>query len=280
MGPGGGFFSALDAVLESAGPFDTADVPTTAGATRVTSWGSASLPPLLLLPGYGATSGSWAGVAGRLAPFHRVHAVDLVGDVGRSVAEHPMRQPEDLHDWLDDVVSWSAADRGAGLVGHSYGAWLASSYVLARPGRVKTLTLVDPTDCFNRLSARYVLRALPVVLGPSPTRWHSFLNWETRGCSVDDDWAHLAGLATLLPARHVVRPRRPSPAEWRTSTTRTLVLLAEHSRAHNIKKIADVAGRYPQMTVEILFGASHHSVPAAQTDQISDAILRAGSHDL
>ncbi|MDH2416201.1 alpha/beta fold hydrolase [Nocardioides sp. CER19] len=267
------FFAALDALLDSTGlPTDVDDVPTGAGRTRVTSWGPETAPATVLLHGHGATSGSWAPLVPHLARTQRLHAIDLIGDAGRSQADRPPRRPEDLFGWLDDVVRWTGRSR-VGLVGHSYGAWLACSYALSRPEIVDRLVLVDPTNCFGSLSARYVLRALPFLLRPSPARWHSFLTWETAGTSVDRRWAEVAGLATSLPRARVVRPRRPTHDQLAGMSCPTLVLVADRGRAHDPAALARTAASYPAVTVAHLESASHHSIPAAQADQIAAAML-------
>ncbi|MFE0751582.1 alpha/beta fold hydrolase [Gordonia sp. NPDC058843] len=66
------------------------------GTTRVNIIGTAGTPPLILLPGGGATSMSWVNVVDRLARTRRVHALDLIGDVGRSRVSRPPQTTGDL----------------------------------------------------------------------------------------------------------------------------------------------------------------------------------------
>jgi len=267
------FLAALDAQLASTGlPAEITDVPTTAGRTRVTSWGPADAPAVVLLHGYGATSGSWVPLVPQLANSRRVHLVDLIGDAGHSEADRPLRRPEDLFRWLDDVLTWTGRP-SVGLVGHSYGGWLACSYALSRPQKVHHLSLVDPTNCFSGLATRYVLRALPVLLRPSPQRWKSFLHWEAAGARLDERWVEVSSLATLVPHAPIVRPRRPTPSELESLSCPTVVLIADRSKAHNPAAVARSAARYDAITVVHLADASHHSIPATQGDQVAAAIL-------
>ncbi|MFG2876867.1 alpha/beta fold hydrolase [Streptomyces sp. NPDC048337] len=103
------FRTAYDQVLEQRwpDPYEPVDLPTPCGITRVNSCGPADAPPLVLLPGGGATSTVWgACVAAGLARSHRVHAVDLVGDPGPGVPApgRPVRAVADLIGWLDAVL--------------------------------------------------------------------------------------------------------------------------------------------------------------------------------
>src|SRR5688500_12887777 len=65
-------------------PVEPADLAGRYGTTRVTSAGPAAAPSLVLLHGYGGTSGMWYPVVGSLAEEHRVRAVDIMGEPGRS----------------------------------------------------------------------------------------------------------------------------------------------------------------------------------------------------
>src|SRR5207253_1676045 len=82
---------------------------------------------------------------GDLARTHRVYAVDLINDAGRSVPDgRPVRSREDLMGWLDAVCTGLGLATTA-LCGHSYGGWIVLSYALHAPARISRLALLDPT---------------------------------------------------------------------------------------------------------------------------------------
>ncbi|WP_371675045.1 alpha/beta fold hydrolase [Streptomyces sp. NBC_01276] len=87
------FFAAYDALLARwpAGTTEI-DVPTPYGTTRVHAYGPADATPLLLLHGGGSTGTVWFANARALGARHRVLAVDILGDAGRSTAR-PHRDP-------------------------------------------------------------------------------------------------------------------------------------------------------------------------------------------
>ena len=59
-------------------------------------------------------------------------------------------------------------------------------------------------------------------------------------------------------------PRRPAAAALRGLTIPTLVLLAGRSKSHDIRRVGAAAHRLmPAITVSVLPGASHHSLPSA-----------------
>ena len=79
--------------------------------------------------------------------------------------------------WLDELLG-KLSDRPVHLAGFSYGGWVAMNQALRAPGRVASITLLDPAG-LTRLDARF---------------W-----W----------WLSIAGLATLTPM-----PLRRRLARW------------------------------------------------------------------
>lgn len=260
-----GFRRAYDKVM-AGWPADreAVMVPTPFGATHVNVCGPHDGPPLLLLPGGdGGTSASWSAQATDLARTHRVHAVDLIGRPGRSIpsADHPLRTVADLTAWLDallDGLGVGAVDLG----GHSYGGWIALHYALRAPARVRRLFLLDPTGCFAGFKAAYLMRALPMLLRPSPGRVRAFLEWETGGVPLDPDRLGLQEAAAGFPSVKPVTGPRPAPDALRTLDVPVLLLLAGNSRTHDSRRVAArAAGMLPRAEIDILPDASHHSLP-------------------
>jgi pimeloyl-ACP methyl ester carboxylesterase len=117
----------------------SADVPTSYGTTHLLICGEQAAPPVLLLPGAGATAAVWRDVAAGLSGSHRVIAADPIGQAGLSTpSDLPIKTASDLAGWLDQVLGSLAITRAA-LIGHSYGAWIAVRYALHAPDRVSRL---------------------------------------------------------------------------------------------------------------------------------------------
>ena len=179
----------------------------------------------------------------------------------------------DIMQWIDDLSAGLRLETFA-LCGHSYGAWLALSYALRSPSRVRALALLDPTSCFARYRTGYLLRSVPLLARPGAARAGAFLAWETAGVPVSPAWLRLAALAADVPSSGPVRVRRPSRARLRGLSVPALVILAEASKAHNIRRVAAAArASVPEVRVEVLAEASHHSIPAAQAGALSRLLL-------
>ncbi|MEV4458979.1 alpha/beta hydrolase [Microbispora sp. NPDC049633] len=270
-----GFLSAYDAVLAARWPASTepGTIPTPYGTTHVNSVGPADAPPVVLLHGGGTTSTVWFATATALGGAYRVHAIDTVGDAGRSVAGgRAIRTVDDQMAWLDAVLDGLGNSR-VSLCGHSYGAWSALHYAAHAPGRVRALVLADPTNCFTGFSPRYLLRALPMLLRPTVRRRRAFLDWETRGAALDETWLRLYDRAADFPAARPLTGPRPAPEMLRALRLPVLLLLAEHSRAHDAGRVAaSAAALLPRLETIVLPGATHHTLPLAAPPEMDARI--------
>jgi pimeloyl-ACP methyl ester carboxylesterase len=266
------FFGAYDRVLAKwPVPVEPVDVVSPYGVTRVNVAGPAGAPAVVLLAGGGATSTVWFGNVGPLARTHRVYAVDLIGDPGRSVHNgQPLKTVDDLVSWLDGVLVHCGLESAA-LAGHSYGGWIALSYALRRPERVSRLALVDPSSCFAGMSPGYLLHGVPVMLGHSGDRMRSLLRWETGGAALDPDWLDVVARGTGdFPSSTVVLPRRPTADQLRGLAIPTLVLVAQRSRSHNVARLMATAQRLlPDVRTAVLPGATHHTLPLHEPAELN-----------
>ncbi|MFJ1565233.1 alpha/beta fold hydrolase [Streptomyces erythrochromogenes] len=268
------FRAAYDEVLAGwPGPVEAVELPTPYGLTRVNSCGPADAPPLVLLPGGGATSAVWgACAAAGAARTHRVHAVDLVGEPGLSVPVpgRAPRTPGDLADWLDAVLDGLAPRGPVTLAGHSYGAWIAAHHAARRPARLGRLVLLDPTQVFAGLRPGYVLRALPVLVRPTPERIRSFLAWETHGAAPDPAWLRLQDETARFPTARPVTGPRPDLARLAEPDVRVDVLFAGRARCHDPGRAARAAREaLPGARVDVLPGVSHHALPLTAAAEIA-----------
>ena len=104
-----------------------------------------SLPPVLLLHGYGDTADAWRRVVPPLARRRRVIAID-VPPFGRS-GEPPPCYADDLigcyHDFFPALFDQLEIERAA-FVGHSLGGAMALTVALEDPALVDRLVLVAP----------------------------------------------------------------------------------------------------------------------------------------
>lgn len=267
------FEAAYDAALAALPvPVETLDVPGKHGTTRVYAAGPPAAPPLVLLSGDGATAMAWAGVLGAIAGRYRAYAVDTLGDVGRSTATGPLTEPGDMLAWLDELCT-ALEMPAATWCGHSYGGWLALAFALHAPHWVDRLMLLDPTQCFAGLARRYMLRAAPLMLSPNPARAAAFLDWELRSTAIDPAWRAVYEAGAGLRPTRLVLPSRPDAGLLATCAIPTLVLLGERSRAHHLGQVRAGAATMPRLTLDVLAGATHHSIPTGHVASITEWLV-------
>ncbi|MCZ4120966.1 alpha/beta fold hydrolase [Streptomyces sp. H39-S7] len=270
------FHAAYQAVLATWGvPVESLELRSPYGATRVNACGPPDGEPLVLLHGGGATAASWYANAAGLSRTRRLYAVDRIGEAGLSErGGRTIRTPADLFDWLDGTLDGLGVE-DVDLCGHSYGAWVALSYALRSPERVRRLVLLDPTHCFAGLKPGYLLHALPLLARPTARRARAFLAWETGGATFDDAWLRLYGRAAELPRGRIVTGRRPQGAGLRALQVPALALFAENSRTHDSRRAAAAARRtLRDATVDVVPGLSHHGVPMVEAEELNGRILR------
>ncbi|MFK4228090.1 alpha/beta fold hydrolase, partial [Streptomyces sp. NPDC019890] len=127
--------------------------------------------------------------------------------------------------------------------------------------------------CFAGYRPGYLLRALPVLLAPSPARVRSFLRWESRGAPLDPAWLRLQEpAASFKKARPVIGPR-PGAAALHALRTPVLILLAGRSRAHDTSRVAEVgAALLPHAEITVLPSVGHHGLQHQATVELNAEI--------
>jgi len=157
-------------------PTEEFDIHTATATTRVHAYRPhPGGEPVVLLSAFNAAS--WYPHAAALAKDGPVYGVDMPGEANPSVARALMTPPAACAAWLDELLG-KLSERPAHLVGFSYGGWVAMNQAIRSPGRVASVTLLDPAG-LTRLDARF---------------W-----W----------WLSISGLATLTPM-----PLRRRLARW------------------------------------------------------------------
>jgi pimeloyl-ACP methyl ester carboxylesterase len=135
-------------------PNEEFDLETATATTRVHAYRPhRDGTSVVLLSGAGFNASMWYPHVAALAENHPVYGVDMPGDPNPSVARAPMTAPESCAAWLDDLLS-QLSERPAHLVGASYGGWVAMNQALRAPGRVASITLLDPAG-LTKLDARF-----------------------------------------------------------------------------------------------------------------------------
>ncbi|KAG8455483.1 hypothetical protein GDO86_001605 [Hymenochirus boettgeri] len=144
--------------------------------TLTVSPGIQGKTPLVMVHGFGGGIGLWIQNLDSLSARRTLHAFDLLG-FGRSSRPNFPSDPEGAEEQFVTSIEQWRQEMGINnmiLLGHSLGGFLAASYSIKYPQRVKHLILVDPwgfptlpTDPNQIRSPPRWVKALAAVLGHS-----------------------------------------------------------------------------------------------------------------
>jgi pimeloyl-ACP methyl ester carboxylesterase len=268
------FLEAYDiAMRDWPQPWDGRDVETSYGTVHVFRYGPAEGAPIVLLHGSAGNSSNWYPQVAALGAHHPVYAIDTLDDPGRSVQRRPFTGEAANAAWLDETLAGLDLD-GVHLVGLSYGGWLALALALHRPGRLASVTLIDPGG-LQKVPLRFYANVLAGALATlAPKRMRPWLS------------RVLANHALVMPPQHLDpimivartwRSRRPAPLPLSDDQLRSLrlpvqVLIAGRSSLLRPKLALARAQLIPGVRAEIVPGAGH-GLPLEQPELVSQRIL-------
>jgi len=239
-------------------PHDEIKVKTSYGSTHINISGPENGHPLVLLHGAGLTSTVWFANIAELCARHRVYAVDVIADAGKSVADRLLMKRADYALWLSEVFDGLNIER-CNLLGHSFGGWLTLNMALAYPERLRKIILLAPAASFRPLGfiTKLILHLAEFKIHP-PAK--SMLQVAAaKGTVLEDTFIHHIEM--------VMRYCRPATSMFPTVYTDTelkqidlpaLLLIGAGEKIYNPQKAVERAQRWMlDLTAEIIPNAGH-----------------------
>jgi pimeloyl-ACP methyl ester carboxylesterase len=260
-------------------PYDSMDVKTSYGSTHINVSGPGDGNPLVLLHGAGLSSTAWfANIAG-LSAHHRVYAVDIIGDAGKSVADRIMEKRTDYAEWLREVFDGLNIE-SCDLLGHSYGGWLTLNMALAYPNRLRKIVLLAPaasiypmnflTNLGLHLTAFKLLR---------PSARSMFKMIASKGTVFEETFIHLMEMVTRYCVSAIMFPTKYADEELKQIDLPALLLIGAGEKIYNPKKAIARAQRWmPDLTAEIIPNVGH-TLNLEKPETINARILKFLSSD-
>ncbi|MER6048607.1 alpha/beta fold hydrolase [Streptomyces sp. NPDC001793] len=258
------YFAACDALYALGAPAAAEqDVETSFGTTHVYRYEPADpaarkRTPVVLVHGSGSCSAMWYPNTPALSAERPVYAVDTPGDPGRSVQRVPIHQPERAARWLDETLAALGLDH-VHLVGSSYGGWLTLNQAHRRPGRLASVTLLDPGG-LEKVGLRFFVwifislfaTSAPKALRPRLAAW------------LEQPVIIVTELRTMIrKGVRAFRVRRPSPlplSDDELATIRTPLYLVLGKRSllvHPKRQLERVPRLVPGARAEIVSETGH-----------------------
>jgi pimeloyl-ACP methyl ester carboxylesterase len=269
------YFTAYDRAMRLCPvPDAVLDVDTAHGTTRVYRFGQGDAPPLVLLPGMAATSACYADLLPALAATGPVYAVDTLGEPGRSVHRKPLGGVADRARCLDDVLG-ELGLASVHLAGGSAGGWHCVNQAIHAPGRIASISLLDPTTVTAPYSRAVIRLALLCAVVRTERMLRRFVVRASGEGALGRPEVEL-----VLSGVREYRPRVPFPAcppEDRLRALRlpVLAIFAGRSQVQDAALAARRLGAFvPHADVEVRPGLSHASpLPPRERDHFTARVL-------
>jgi len=265
---------------------DSRLVDTSFGRTHVRIGGPVDAPPLVLLPGGGATSMMWLPNIEALSEHYRTYAVDNIYNVGRSVYTRAIETPDDLVNWLDELFSALKLGDDINLMGLSYGGWLCSQYALRFSDRLNKVILLAPAATVLPFSQEFLKRGALTLL---PARhfikdlmyWllEDLVNKDEAGKKLVDTAIDDAVLARqCFKFKMLVQPTVLRDEELQSIKIPALFLVGENEKIYSaqeaVQRLHEVA---PQIETEIIPDCGH-DLTMVQAETVNKRILQFLKH--
>ena len=261
-------------------PSTTTTVPTTYGPTFVRMSGPEAGAPLVLLHGAGGSSLHWLPNIAALSKHYRTYAVDIVGDLGRSVHTRDLGSADDYAAWLDELLDALDLEHDINLVGLSYGGWISARYALHAPERLRKVVLLAPAGTVAPLPFSWIWRAILVAL-PHPFFTKRFLYWVLEDLSRTQEGRVLLDEAADAGYRamRARTPRQMAPPDvfsdqaLQSFAIPVLFVVGENEKlypaADAVARLSEVA---PTIETQIVPSAGH-DLTMVQADRVNRIIL-------
>ncbi|MFC3450483.1 alpha/beta fold hydrolase [Amycolatopsis speibonae] len=253
------FFATYDEILGKwPVPAEELDVETRFGPTRVRRCGPEDGAPIVLLSGGMGTSLSWYPHIAELAARHRIHAVDTIGEPGRSIQTAPVESTEDCAEWLAEVIDGVLAGTGhekVYLAGVSRGGWLALNLASRSTDRIAGLVTIEAAG-FGRIGRSFIWWSFREIF-----RW--FLpKWLLRlVASGDPEVRHTVRpllFGALKYKQHLPEMHLFSDDELRSIDVPARIVVAERSVIHDARAVAArLESLSPHIRVEVVPKTTH-----------------------
>jgi pimeloyl-ACP methyl ester carboxylesterase len=253
------------------------DVPTSFGTVRAYRFdGSGHLPPVLMLQGRNASTPVWRANLPGVLNGRTAYCVDLLGEAGLSVQDRPITGPDDQAQWLDETLAGLGLET-VHLMGVSIGGWTATNCAVRRPGRIASLTLLDPAMTFARIPVKTAVMSLGLFAPGVPEALRRYvLRWIAGGADADDSVPE-AALIAAGSSDFVLRSAMPklfTDDQLRSLDIPVLAFIAGRSVIHDARRAAARARNLlPNAKVEFWADASH-AINGECPDEIAEAAAR------
>jgi pimeloyl-ACP methyl ester carboxylesterase len=276
------YYAAYEAVMKQwPVPYEVLYIPTRFGETHVIVSGAREAPPVILLPPGGGHAPIWVRNVGSLSQFYRTYAVDIIGELNKSVPIRPIRSHREFMDWMTDLLD-GLQIKSMDLIGNSNGGFFALETALYLPERVKKVVLISPAATFMHMWAWWWHLLIPAhIIAPligSERIIRKAYDWLWQGFPLDECYANLRSISKVAGARYrpsinSAVPRVLKGEELRSIHTPVLLLIGDHEVIYRPTRVIRRATRLVSGLKAELVPNANHSAQYTAPDFVNAKIL-------
>jgi pimeloyl-ACP methyl ester carboxylesterase len=276
------FYRAYDAVVvQWPVPYEEPIIPTRFGETHVIASGPKEAPPLLLLPPGGTYAPIWVRNVGPLSQFFRVYAVDIIGEMNKSIPTRPILNHREFMEWMEDLFDGLQIER-ANLIGNSNGGFFVLETALYIPERVNKVVLISPAATFVPMWAFWLYVFIPSsfiapIIGSEQMAQRAY-DWLWQGFPAEDCFMNLKRISKIAgkgfrPSINRAVPRVFSDSELRRIKAPVLLLIGDHEKIYPPEVVIRRSTRLvPDLRAEMVPNANH-SAQYTAPDFVNEKVL-------
>jgi len=256
-------------------PYDELYIPTQFGDTHVIASGSKISLPLVLLHSAGSGAVQWYQNVGPLSQHYRTYAVDVIGEVNKSITTRVLNKRQEFVDWILELFDGLEIEK-ADMVGNSFGGFLAFNTALYAPERVRKVVLISPAATFIQMWPFYLHIAFPYKIGyalGSDRMILSGFKWIWANFPKDNRFTRYNELGKTcgFPSNNLPPPVY-TEEELRKIQTPLLLLIGDHEVLYKPERVIQRATRLvPGLRAEVIPDANHNAqvtAPAVVNEKI------------
>ncbi|WP_053977801.1 alpha/beta fold hydrolase [Mangrovimonas xylaniphaga] len=279
------YFEAYDKALKLWGTnYEELYVPTSFGMAHVIVSGPKNGEPIVLLHGMNASATSWYPNAKALSKNHRVFAIDLLIEPGKSDLMGEVKDIESIVSWYFEIFQKLQLEK-FNIIGASRGGWLSVKIALHEQTKIKKMILLSPAQTFKWIQPSTGLLAnIIYALSPEKKRLENVLESMSANVKkIDQTYIDQYFLGSQLDSinRFVVDMKPYSKEELHSLGMPILVLIGDDDLINNEKSLEVAKENIPNIDAEIIPNAGHF-LSIDQAEMVNTKILEfldSGSED-
>lgn len=251
------------------------DIKNTYGNTHILHYGKLNGPVLVLLHGMRSNSTIWIKAAEELSNYFNIYSIDIIGDLGKSLAQKDILSEDDYFDWLNSIFHELKIDNIT-LCGQSNGGFQAASYAKNINSKISKLILLAPAATLQNTKISFFFKTMKTAIFPNDKNITKFL----KVISYDyNNWNKMVEQMNQLAYsvgvnRYRVYPRKLKKNELKLIKVPTLLVYGENEVMYSVKRAIKKAEKYIPNCEIATIKKCKHSIPNDAPLEVSSVITR------